>query len=519
MRRPLILLLALCASCSSNSPTDRERIARTPSPIIGGVTDNDAQAHESVVFLMLGYMGGCTGSLIAPNLVLTARHCVSHSVLPEGTGIDCDPYGNSSQSAHVGANLAPSDIAVYTGFAPNMWGSPAAVGKQIIVNEQSKLLCANDVGLVVLDQPIAGATPMKLRLSYSAQIGEKVMAIGYGLTNPNNQNSAGQRFRRGDIPVVTAGMDYNFWNGAGEFVLGQSTCQGDSGGPITAMATGAILGVTSRGGDCKTGYQTFIMIDKHKDLIDKALLAAGATAVDEGVTPPTPVGKKKTGEKPCAVGAECKGLYCMDKSYCSEFCNPGQCPSDMICLDTKITIMGMQQPDPVPMCVPLPTTGTACEVCRYDTCKDYYEMCAAEPACMSLLKCVDACTSSACREGCKSKNASGVETFAYVYDCMCTTSCTPKCTGQCGDVPEDAGVGGAGGAAGAGGSGGGQAGASEGGAAGEAGTGGTDPGLAEQPASGSSGGCTTSKGSSSGLFGLLFGAAALVAARRRRRSP
>src|SRR5262245_34710615 len=43
-------------------------------PLIGGQPDT---ATRGVVGMVVSEASGCTGSLIAPNLVLTARHCVA----------------------------------------------------------------------------------------------------------------------------------------------------------------------------------------------------------------------------------------------------------------------------------------------------------------------------------------------------------------------------------------------------------------------------------------------------------
>ncbi len=79
---------------------------------MGGVDDT---AHPAVV-LLTNPGGNCTASLIAPNLVLTARHCVAQNVTQ---GIGCDINGKSTNGDHVGANYAASSMKVFTGLQPN----------------------------------------------------------------------------------------------------------------------------------------------------------------------------------------------------------------------------------------------------------------------------------------------------------------------------------------------------------------------------------------------------------------
>jgi hypothetical protein len=68
----VVVVVAFALGCSSRGTGDDPRSLGIG--IIGG--DHDATSH--FVFAIQNEAGGlCTGSLIAPNLILTAQHCVA----------------------------------------------------------------------------------------------------------------------------------------------------------------------------------------------------------------------------------------------------------------------------------------------------------------------------------------------------------------------------------------------------------------------------------------------------------
>jgi len=77
------LALLSVAACSLSSSNPTERIGRTDEPIIGGPIARFSElrrVHRSPVADSPGYVYECSGILVAPNLVLTARHCVSDTL-------------------------------------------------------------------------------------------------------------------------------------------------------------------------------------------------------------------------------------------------------------------------------------------------------------------------------------------------------------------------------------------------------------------------------------------------------
>src|SRR5690606_18053459 len=98
----------------------------TEPSIFGGERD-EGSALDAVVALRVGTGGTfelCTGALVAPNVVLTARHCVTKNVT---TSVACDENGRSANGAHVDYDEDPRTVGVYVGATPSFGQRPDAV--------------------------------------------------------------------------------------------------------------------------------------------------------------------------------------------------------------------------------------------------------------------------------------------------------------------------------------------------------------------------------------------------------
>ncbi len=89
LRRSLgsALGLTLCLSgCSpEQSPSAWSSLGSARQPIVGGVADTTSKAVVAITDSYGGVEEGfCSGALIAPNLVLTARHCVAEIAGDDG---------------------------------------------------------------------------------------------------------------------------------------------------------------------------------------------------------------------------------------------------------------------------------------------------------------------------------------------------------------------------------------------------------------------------------------------------
>ena len=268
---------ALMCACSA------EGAGTTSQPIYGGAVDDGG--NDAVVALRVG-LGSpftlCSGALVAPDLVLTAWHCVAESV---ASTISCDASGASATGDQLGADVAPSDVGVYLGARPNVYGTADAHGARIF-HAPGAVMCNDDVAFVALDHALAPA-PLALRLSPGARAGEALTVVGYG-QNDGNFGTAVRVKKSGlDVLGVGAGVSASKTAlGSSEFELGESTCQGDSGGPALD-ASGAIVGVVTRGGACTDAFgHVFDEPSGVPDVMNAAFAAVSATPLEEPVSAP-----------------------------------------------------------------------------------------------------------------------------------------------------------------------------------------------------------------------------------------
>jgi MYXO-CTERM domain-containing protein len=372
-------LLALASGCSSEAgagagagrePGD-ESVARASSPIIAG---SPSTSDQDAVVLLAIHSGGalrgtCTGTLVAPNLVLTARHCVSET----DRGALCTKSGSAIQEGVVHGDYSASELYVYTGIdgvrRVNDPNRAAARGKQL-VHENVSTMCNSDVAFIVLQTSVQGRIA-PLRLKGGVREGETLTAVGWGLTEAGDLPNARQQREGvavGYVGPLTLDPSSNIGLGNAEFIVGESICSGDSGGPAFS-SKGAIVGVVSRGGggaanpsnesaNCvgRDVLNFYTHLSTKSALVAKAFQLAGAEPRTEGDAPGVGVGES------CKTNLDCSSDACV-KGKCERRCDDGtKCSAAEICKayeDKKICAPAPVDPTPEPAAEEPPVEAAA----------------------------------------------------------------------------------------------------------------------------------------------------------------
>lgn len=206
-----VLGLSAQVSADTNGLPDSVDLIDDSVDIVGGTLAPAGKWPDTVA--VLGNQGSCSGTLIAPDVVLTAGHCVGGMTTVIANTLD--------YNAQTGQR---STIKSHTAY-PN-WQT------------------TYDVSVIVLNTPITNVTPRPVATtdctmtSFSSK--PAVQLVGFGATDINAQ-APNTKLYEVTVPVTDAACS-NATLGCkpavapgGEFAAGdgvKDSCNGDSGGPV-----------------------------------------------------------------------------------------------------------------------------------------------------------------------------------------------------------------------------------------------------------------------------------------------
>lgn len=323
MRRILMnpLLLA-CAACSAPEAPEPVALGAESQAIRNGTRDPQILPLSEGQILALGWLhprgepgaNFCTGTLIAPDLVATARHCIE---------------GRGGRNLSFGIGLFPNDprasFAVAQAYAhPNV---DAAILQ----------LAVDAVAEVPELVPIAFNREVP---DWEGLVGSEVEAGGYGETYDPS------RFGRYFAVVQLERIDDTFVHVNGRGL--QGICFGDSGGPVMTVNRQdevVILGVESSGDSSCVGRDRLTRLDAIAGWIDQ--IASGEPPEDmcgevdylgrcdgvvaqwcqNGVVQERDCGRRN---QVCAFIDDETGFWCADAPPCGDIDSRGICEGDTV---------------------------------------------------------------------------------------------------------------------------------------------------------------------------------------------
>jgi hypothetical protein len=322
-------------ACAGSEASEERR--ETRAAIVLG-EPSPSPDDDAVVLLRHELQGGeflCTGALVAPNLVVTARHCVAY--VNDGL-FQCSVRGEAIPGPDgggiLGADVPPESIEVYAHEVPG--AVPVAKGRQI-VSTLSLTSCVNDLAFVVLDRSLS-LPVASVRLGTKTVAGEAVTVLGYGIEQAGPAELAWparpRKKARQTIASVGPDSDDDVTTLRPRTLVtqGPSVCQGDSGGPALSDKTRAVVGIyTLHGGsdDCTSPavVHYYTNLSPFVSLAQDAFAAAGAQPVAE---------RRSTFGQPCTRASDCEEGVCVEgddgAQTCSRACGPSAaCPAGYDC--------------------------------------------------------------------------------------------------------------------------------------------------------------------------------------------
>jgi MYXO-CTERM domain-containing protein len=326
--RSYLIIFLLCLPLISCGDLSEPKLDFIGFPIINGQTDTSLD-HMSIV-LVMSNGGMCSGTLIAPRVIMTAAHCAD-GISPGSFTIK---FGNS----------------IYTAtdrYVDDKWVHPY-YNEQQITNDIALLRLSSNAPSGVVPIPYL---PKSIGIT-TADVGSTpIEFVGFGMTDPYDDYSSGTKMTLTDTLswVCYSGGGCGYYNpGQMNTICINDTpgglCSGDSGGPALVSRGGQeyVAGISSYvGGNCEQ-FSCCTKVDEFEDDIRDFI--GGLNGVS------------------CSSAAQCDSGKCVDGVCCASNC-PAEC-------------MGCNVPGHLGECVEV-SNGTFCldndlcngpETCQNGSC-------------------------------------------------------------------------------------------------------------------------------------------------------
>lgn len=254
----------LLLGCENPSTAPLDRAAVTPSSITDGALDGNR--HPAVVLIIMDIGGSpafrCSGTLIAPRVVLTAGHCAGEPGEFSGLRVftESDVENGNNNYPFAGPNTIE---------AAEWHSHPAYANSAFFVH---------DVGVVVLSRAVKLASDQYGRLPGQDQLdalqprsSTTFTSVGYGLQRINPaqvQSDLIRMYAQPHLIQVNTGFTGNFSLLLSNNASTGGTCFGDSGGPNYLGTSNVIAGVTSFGLNNACGGTGGVFRLDRKDVLD-----------------------------------------------------------------------------------------------------------------------------------------------------------------------------------------------------------------------------------------------------------
>lgn len=277
------LLLGLAAACEA--PVERAPRSQLQAAIVAGTEDSQDPAVVGIGVRRVGCDSllavHCTGTLIAPRVVLTAAHCAGAPAMADNLEV---LFGRDAADP-TAVVLRVSEVHLHPGYQDE--GDPA------------------DLAVLILEQR-APAAPLPINTSPldGSWVQRRVRLVGFGQSQPSGAPPGTKRSGTATIDEVKSAR-------LRILPAPSLSCHGDSGGPVLGPGRSGevLLGVTATGDPGCAAYGLNVRVDAFADDFILPWIAktpAAAPPPTAGLLPEAPLCTA-----PCEKDIDCpSGLRC-----------------------------------------------------------------------------------------------------------------------------------------------------------------------------------------------------------------